>query len=81
MSKTPYELRFDLLMMAKDMLDRQYEMQKEFAWESFKLAHESSLNVGDKMYEEWQKYCPKAMSPEEIISQAEKLQGFVNKKD
>jgi hypothetical protein len=25
MAKTPYEIRFDLLKMAKDLLDRQYE--------------------------------------------------------
>jgi len=77
MSKTPYEIRFDLLNMAKDMLDRQYEQSVTMAWQAFEKASESNQTL----YKEYEKYVPKMFTPEEIINQAERLQGFINKKD
>ena len=77
MSKTPYELRFDILTMAKEMLDRQYEQASTMAWEAFTRAAE----VNKELYKDVDKYLPKMFTPEEIINQAEKLQSFINKKD
>ena len=77
MSKTPYEIRFDLLNMAKDMLDRQYEQSVTMAWQAFEKASETNQTL----YKEYEKYIPKMFTPEEIINQAERLQGFINKKD
>lgn len=76
MSKTPYEIRFDLLTMGKEMLDRQYEQASSMAWESLSRAAEHNKDI----YKEYEKYVPKMFTPEEIIDQAEKLQSFVNKK-
>tara|TARA_R100000353_G_scaffold143741_1_gene102864 strand:- start:128 stop:361 length:234 start_codon:yes stop_codon:yes gene_type:complete len=77
MTKNPYEIRFDLLTMAKDMLDRQYEQTSNMAWSAFEKAAEQNKDV----YKEMEKYVPKMFTPEEIIAQAEKLQSFINKKD
>ena len=77
MTKNPYEIRFDLLNMAKDMLDRQYEQASNMAWCAFEKAAEQNKDV----YKEMEKYVPKMFTPEEIIAQAEKLQSFINKKD
>ena len=77
MSKNPYEIRFDLLTMAKDMLDRQYEQTTAMAWETMNKAMESNATL----YKEVEKYVPKMFTPEEVIAQAEKLQSFINKKD
>jgi len=76
-NKTPYEIRFDLLNMAKDMLDRQYEQSVTMAWQAFDKASETNQTL----YKEYEKYIPKMFTPEEIINQAERLQGFINKKD
>lgn len=77
MAKTPYEIRFDLLKMAKDLLDRQYEQSVAIAWQAL----EKGMETNKTLYKDVEKYVPKMFTPEEIIEQAERLQGFVNKKD
>ena len=77
MSKNPYEIRFDLLNMAKDLLDKQYDQASNAAWSAFEKAAETNASI----YKEIEQYIPRMFTPEEIISQAEKLQTFINKKD
>jgi hypothetical protein len=77
MAKNPYEIRFDLLTMAKDMLDRQYEQNCTMAWEAINKA----MDTNKELYKNVEKYIPKMFTPEEVIDQAEKLQAFINKKD
>ena len=77
MAKTPYEIRFDLLKMAKDLLDRQYEQSVAIAWQAL----EKGMETNKTLYKDVEKYVPKMFTPEEIVEQAERLQGFVNKKD
>jgi len=77
MAKNPYEIRFDLLKMAKEMLDRQYEQASTMAWETMTKAMETNKDL----YKDVEKYVPKMFTPEEIIDQAERLQQFINKKD
>ncbi len=72
MSKNPYEVRLDLLSMAKDMLDKQYQMSTDLAWKT--------LETNKELYAEAEKYLPKMFTSEEIINQAEKLQEFIDKK-
>lgn len=77
MAKTPYEIRFDLLKMAKDLLDRQYEQSVAIAWQAL----EKGMETNKTLYKDLEKYVPKMFTPEEIVEQAERLQEFVNKKD
>ena len=77
MTKTPYEIRFDLLAMAKDMLDRQYDQSAAIAWQAL----EKGMETNKTLYKDLDKYVPKMFTPEEIIEQAERFQGFVSKKD
>ena len=77
MAKTPYEIRFDLLKMAKDLLDRQYEQSVVIAWQAL----EKGMETNKTLYKDLEKYVPKMFTPEEIVEQAERLQEFVNKKD
>jgi hypothetical protein len=77
MTKNPYEIRFDLLNMAKDMLDRQYDQSSTMAWEAMNKA----MKTDRDLYKDVEKYVPKMFTPEEIIAQAEKLQTFINKKE
>ncbi len=77
MTKTPYEIRFDLLTTAKDLLDRQYDQSVQMDWSALEKASEKNV----ELYKDFEKYIPKMYTPEEITAQAEKLQSFVNKKD
>ena len=76
-SKNPFELRYDVLNMSKEMLDRAYETNREIAMRAFDLAGQNS----EQAMSAWEKYVPKMYTPEEIKKNAEMLYEFVTKKD
>jgi methionine synthase II (cobalamin-independent) len=75
--KNPYELRYDVLVMAKQMADRHYDTQAHLAWQAAEMYKD---NV-EKALEAWEKYIPKAISPDEIRKNAENLYTFIMNKD
>lgn len=75
--KNPFELRFDVLAMAKELADRQYDMAQQQYWTMIEQAKEQSKDVTDVM----EKYTPKMYQPAEIMEKAEELYQFVTKKD
>jgi len=77
MSKTPYELRVDLLAMSKEYLEQQYQRNFEFA----RTAFEKSVEVGQATLEEWQKYAPPFYDFTDVIKKAEELYSFVSTKE
>jgi hypothetical protein len=76
-SKNPFELRFDTLAMAKEMLDRQYEMAQAQFFTVVEQYKEQSKDVT----EAFEKYTPKMYQPDEIMSKAEELYKFITKKE
>ena len=76
-SKTPYELRFDILQMSKDYFDRINDINTSFAQQALATAVEQ----GKASYGDWEKFVPKQYSFDEVITKAQELYGFVNKKD
>ena len=76
-NKNPFEIRFDTLAMAKEMLDRQYETNMTKFYEAMEQARSQSKDVT----ESFDKYMPVMYTPEEIAKQAEELYKFVTKKD
>lgn len=72
----PYQIRYDVLNMAKEMLDKQYDMQMEVAYRAMDLFKENA----EQALEAYQKYIPKAITPDEIKAQADKLYEFVAEK-
>ena len=76
-NKNPYELRYDILVMAKEMADRHYDTQTQLAWQAAELYKENA----DKALAAWEKYVPKALSPDEIKKNAESLYMFIMNKD
>ena len=72
----PFQIRYDVLNMAKDMLDKAYENQMSLAHQMMEMHKENS----EQLAEAYQKYIPKAITPEEIKAQAEKLYEFVSEK-
>ena len=80
-SKTPFELRFDILTMSKDLLDRAYETNREMYFRAFEFAREQAGANSEPVLAAWEKYVPKMYTPEEIKKNAEMLYEFVTKKD
>jgi len=76
-NKNPYELRYDVLVMAKQMADRHYDTQTQLAWH----AAEMNKDNVEKALDAWEIYIPKAISPDEIRKNAENLYTFIMNKD
>lgn len=76
-SKNPFELRFDTLAMAKEMLDRQYDIAETQMFEMLEQARTQQKDL----QEVFENYTPKMYQPQEIMDKAEELYKFVTKKD
>jgi hypothetical protein len=74
-NKSPFEIRLDVLEMAKDFLDKQAAINMEFATESFALLVES----GKAVAEQWQDYAPVPYTIQDITDKANELYGFIMK--
>ena len=74
MSKTPFELRTELLAQAQEHLTKQYEANLEFATDAmYKLYKEGMAST-----QELAKSVPVFPTTEEILAQAKKWYLFVN---
>jgi hypothetical protein len=69
----PFELRAQMLSMAQDYLQKQQEINLDFAGRTF----EQLLKEGKKVAEDWESYAPKMYSFEDVLKEANKLYGFV----
>jgi len=69
MSKTPYEIRLDLIKMAQDQLNQRYYNQFEVARHNAQIASAPLNEV------------PDFPSTEQLLLEAEKLKQFVDKAD
>lgn len=77
MTKTnPYQIRTDMLSMAKDMLDKNYDVQMSIAQNMFEANKENA----EQALEAWNKYIPKMYTPEEVTDKAKELYSFVTEK-
>jgi len=70
-NKNPFEIRSDMLQLAKDYMDQQYYMNKEFAEKMFEAGKKSveELQEANKMY-----------SMEELMEKAREMYTFVSEK-
>jgi hypothetical protein len=76
-NKNPFEIRFDTLAMAKEMLDRQYEANMTVFYQALDQARDNNSDLKEAQ----EKYMPKMYDPAEIMKQAQELYSFVVKKD
>ncbi len=74
--KTPYELRLDMVKLAKEYLERQYEI----AVASYMTMLREAQNTGNKITRELLDLSPKLYDPNAIMELAEKFNSFVSKK-
>ena len=72
MNKNPFELRAEMLQLAKEYMDQQYHMNVQFA--------ENMVAQGKKTVEDI-KDTYKMYSMEDLMAKAKEMYGFVAKKD
>lgn len=71
-NKNPFEIRSEMLQLAKDYMDQQMAMNKDFA--------EKMHEAGKKTLEELQE-ANKMYTMEELMEKAREMYTFVSKKD
>lgn len=73
----PYQIRSDVLAMAKDIMDKNYDIQMKIAQNMFDANKENAAQA----LEAWNKYIPKMYTPEEVMAKAKELYTFVTDKE
>ena len=76
-NKNPFELRFDVLRMAKEMMDTQHEVANNKFWSMI----EQYKDQGKDIQEVYEKYTPEMYKPAEVMVKAEELYKFITKRD
>lgn len=76
-SKTPYEVRLDIMKMAQEMLDRETQMKQDVFFAKLDALRTSNNNVDaiNKFIDEHQ---PKAYSENDVVTRSSALYAFVN---
>jgi hypothetical protein len=75
-NKNPFEIRAEMLQLAKDYMDQQYHMNIQF--------YENMMSEGKKAREEVEdqlKDAYKMYSTEELMEKAKEMYSFVSNKD
>ena len=76
-NKNPFELRFDVLKMAKEMMDQQHEVANNKFWSMI----EQYKDNGKDIQEVYEKYTPEMYKPASVMEKAEELYKFITKRD
>lgn len=76
MSLTPFEIRLELLKLAKDMLEQDYQAKREVAHNNWQVSSENARIQGQTL--PTQPEYPPFPSETDIITKATTLNGFVS---
>ena len=76
-TKTPYEIRLEILQMAKDHLESSFKAQVDFATQ----LSAAMIAANKATIEELKALAPKAYTIDEITKKAAELYAFVQKRD
>jgi len=73
---TPFEIRLELLKLAKDMLEQDYQAKREVVHNNWQVASENARIQGQQL--PTQPEFPPFPSESDIIAKAQALNGFVS---
>lgn len=75
-NKNPFEIRLETLKMAKEMLDRQYDVAVDATMQSMEFWKTAGKNQQQFLSE----YVPKMYQPEEVVKTANEFYSFITEK-
>jgi hypothetical protein len=75
-SKNPFEIRAEMLQLAKDYMDQQYHMNIQFVENMVAEGEKSRKDIEDQLKEAYKMY-----SMDDLMEKAKEMYGFVSKKD
>ena len=76
-SKSPYEIRLELLQMAQDHLQTAFKAQMDFATQALQFAQDAQWKTAEQL----KALMPAVYTIDDIVKKASELYGFVQKKD
>jgi len=82
-NKNPFEIRLEILKMAKEMMDQQYDQATTMWWATAdKFAEATNQTMADALEKskELMEARPAMYTPKEIMENAQELYSFVEKK-
>ena len=82
--KNPFEIRLEVMKMAKEMLDVHYHDSMNGWWSmvnSYAERHNMFIDEVVRQSDELMKSKPVMYTPKDIMDKAHELYGFVSKKD
>jgi hypothetical protein len=80
-TKNGFEIRLEVLKMAKEMMDRQYQESSTAYWSTISSAAEHWNKSVQELVKQTQDMKPVMYTPAEIMERAQELYSFVSKKD
>ncbi len=80
-TKNGFEIRLEVLKMAKEMMDRQYDEASNAYWSTLHTTAEKWNKSLEDLINQTQEMKPIMYTPEEMMKKAQELYGFVSKKD
>tara|TARA_B100000941_G_C28422500_1_gene509587 strand:+ start:671 stop:919 length:249 start_codon:yes stop_codon:yes gene_type:complete len=80
-NKNPFEIRLEVLKMAKDMVTEQHATAMNTYWNTLDAAAETWNKSVEDLIVETQKMKPEMYTPQEIMKKAQELYSFVSNKD
>ena len=75
-NKNPFEIRADMLQLAKDYMDQQYHMNIQFYENMIAEGEKARKDIEENLKEAYKMY-----SMEELMAKAQEMYSFVSKKD
>lgn len=75
-NKNPFEIRADMLQLAKEYLDQQYHMNIQFYENMVAEGNKARTDIEDNLKEAYKMY-----STEDLMAKAKEMYSFVSTKD
>lgn len=80
-NKNGFEIRLEVLKMAKEMMDQQYSEASNAYWNTVNSLADSWNKSASELLEQTQTMKPVMYSPKDIMEKAQELYSFVSKKE
>jgi hypothetical protein len=75
-NKNPFEIRAEMLQLAKDYMDQQYHMNIQFLENMVAEGEKARKDIEDQLKDAYKMY-----SMEDLMTKAQEMYSFVSKKD
>ena len=71
--KSGFEIRLEVLQMAKELVEKQAKLTADFSAQAFALAIQSNQATVDQ----WKEFSPAALTVDEVMTKAAELYKFI----